>query len=217
MGYIAQQYAKLLDEEDILKLFGKLEEAAVKCDLTDDWKTLKGEMKTSTKEKILEQLLEYLPLETMDYIIRKLFDSSSSLFVAYMTTLYEKALGTNDRSQFLELANSFEQTRDRYFGLISNKNEREIDDLTIILRKHSRRIGSTWEASSLKSKRQRLGMKTLDSDVNRRLFQEDWFRYADPNFNSSAASRIGQVSFGTKPRTEQLITSATSQRKSLNE
>ncbi len=158
MGYIAQQYAKLLDEEDILKLFGKLEEAAVKCDLTEDWKTLKGDMKTSTKEKVLEQLLEYLPLETMDYLTRKLFDSSSSLFMAYLTTLYERALVTNDRSQFLELANSFEQARDKYFSLISKKNGREIDDLTVILRKHSKRIGSTWKGSSMNSSKD----QTLD-------------------------------------------------------
>lgn len=167
MSYIAQQYAKLLDEEDILRLFGQLEgilrnkkDAAEKCRLTrkaiNDWKGLKQGMKVTTKEKVLEQSLEYSPVETMEYLTRKLVDSSSNVLVTYLMTLYEMAVRTKDKSQFLELANRFEQASERYKALINKKNERQIDDLTVILRKHSKIIGSTWTGSSLNSSEGRL-------------------------------------------------------------
>ncbi len=140
-SYLAEKYASLVNAEMIMTLFEKLTKylgdsrakAADECGITRkaiyDWDNLKEEIKLSTKEKVLDQLLEQMPVETLDYLSKQMHDYSSDAIMSYLSTIYEKTFDTKTESEFLQLTNRFEDATKRYAGLIYKKLDYEVDDM----------------------------------------------------------------------------------------
>jgi len=141
VNYLAEKYASLVNADMVKTLFEKLAillgdnrtKAADECGLTRkaiyDWDNLKEEIKLSTKEKVLEQSLEQMPIETLDYLTKQMHDSSSDVLMSYLSSIYERVYDTKKESDFLQVTGKFEDATRTYAGLIYKKLDYEVDDM----------------------------------------------------------------------------------------
>ena len=140
---IAEKYANLLSVEDIVWLFELLEkavgnkvEAARICGLerktTYDWETTK-EVRLSTKKKVLAALTENLPEETLDFMTERSVQASVDILRTYLFAIYEKAMNEKNATNFLRRASKFEDTKQKYAGLITGYLEIEVGNMSELL------------------------------------------------------------------------------------
>ena len=159
MNYIVEKYAKLLDESDIKYLFKNLEQllgsrnkAAQVCNLTRkavyDWEEPIEQMKNETKEKVLEQSLNYLTIETLEYLSSKIVESGREVLISFLTSLYENIFSTEDKKEILKMTQKFQEIKTHYYGLLYNRYEYEIDDLTSKIDKYLKSKGLEWSFST---------------------------------------------------------------------
>jgi hypothetical protein len=138
---LVEQYARFLDEGDIVSLFeklstefGNLQDAAKECKITRgtvyNWKNLNQEMRLSTKEKILEQSLEKRRLDTMAFLAEKMTNVVSDLIFNLLVTLYKNIFNYADTLEIYRAIDKFEQAKKQYAGILYNRFEYEIADLT---------------------------------------------------------------------------------------
>lgn len=138
---LVDQYARFLDETDVIRLFEKLEdrignlqEAAKECNITRktvyDWKTLTHEIKLETKEKILDQSLEKLRIETLEFLTKKMTDIVAELLYNFLLTVYKSAFDCKDLNELDNILKRFEDTKQRYAGILYNRFEYEVSDLS---------------------------------------------------------------------------------------
>ena len=138
---IVEKYADFVNTEGIISLFDKYQKslgdnrslAANECDITPksvyDWENLKENVKHSTKVKVLEKIIEDLPVETFSYLTHKLFDSSTETLMSCLTTLYEMSFDAKDEKEYLTCVNEFENTSRKYAGLIYKHRDLEVNHM----------------------------------------------------------------------------------------
>src|SRR5947208_1328085 len=113
--YLAEKYARLLSDDDTISLFnrlkevvGNIKEAAERCGLTRksvyDWENLTQEIRLATKERVLEQSLELLPIDTLEYLTKQTVDAAYEVLLSNLGTLYENALEQKEPAEFERLA-----------------------------------------------------------------------------------------------------------------
>lgn len=152
---LVERYAGIINRDMLIALFGKLTKhlgtkvkAAEQCDLTrktiDDWEK-SGNIKLDTKEKVLEQLIDVIPVETFGYLTKQLYDSSSYSLMSHMSTIYEKSFDANNENEFLQLVNQFENSSKQYAGLIYNKLDAEVSDMKMELENYAQSKGFNWD------------------------------------------------------------------------
>lgn len=140
MKLLIDKYAGILNEEMAKELFTMLEKkygtikvAAEKCDLTRksiyDWNSLSDEIKFKTKKKVLSVALQEFPLETLEKLLTRTKASSIDILQAFLSTLYQKAMKTKDKDEFLKWANTFEDYIKRYNGILHNELEYEVIEM----------------------------------------------------------------------------------------
>lgn len=156
MSYLAEQYAGFITKDMILSLFEKLKrhlgdnmaKTAEACDLTrktayDLEKSM--DIRLSTKEKVLEQLLEQIPLPTLEYLTKQMHDASSDSLMSYLSTIYEKAFDTHDKDEFLKLSNEFEFATKNFAGLVYKKLDFEVSDMLHGLQEWASQNNIDWK------------------------------------------------------------------------
>jgi len=155
MKYV-EKYANYLDSEGTIHLFeklqkslgDKLEPTAVECGITKasvyGWKTRKGDVKYTTKLKILEKLIEKLPLETFLYLTEKLLRSSSETLLSSLSTIFEQTFDAKDETEFLETVRMFENITEKYAGLIYKNRELEVAKLFLTMKEFSNSKNYRW-------------------------------------------------------------------------
>lgn len=136
-----EKYANYVDTEGIITLFGKYQKslgdnrtlAAKECDITPksvyDWEALKENVKHSTKVKVLEKIIEDLPVETFSYLTQKLYDSSTETLISCLTTLYETSFDAKDEKEYLQTVKEFENVTRKYAGLIYKHRDLEVNHM----------------------------------------------------------------------------------------
>jgi len=137
---IVEKYANLLTVRDIIELFNGLEktlgsrvEAAKMCRL--ERKTIygwekTGEMRLKTKKKVLTALVDNLTEDILEFITKRGFETSLDLVRIYLSYLYENAIDKVNIEEFTRLALKFEQARQEYSGLIADKLELEVGNMS---------------------------------------------------------------------------------------
>jgi hypothetical protein len=144
---ISEKYANLLSVEDVVWLFELLEkavgnkvEAARICGLerktTYDWETTK-EARLSTKKKVLAAL----PEETLDFMTERSVQASVDILRTYLFAIYEKAMSEKNATRFLRLASKFEDTKQKYNGMITDYLETEVGNMSELLPEKAEEIG----------------------------------------------------------------------------
>lgn len=151
----AERYAGFVTRDMLVILFDKLKKhlngnktkAAEQCDLTrktiDDWGK-SGNVKLDTREKVLEQLIDELPIDTFGYLTNQLSNSSTDSLMSYLSTIYETTFNTTNTDEFLQLANQFEHATRQYAGLIYNKLDHEVNDMIMELENHAKSAKIEW-------------------------------------------------------------------------
>jgi len=156
--YLAEKYSNLLNDEEIVDLFQKIKEtyrsiseAAKICGLERKtvylWKET-GFIKPKTKEKVVKALLEIEPEQTLSYLTKRGVDNAVEILMTNLSTIYEKAMEETDREKFLKLAELFDQIKIEHSGLIIDKLQREVNDLTFHIDIDAKRKGVAWESKS---------------------------------------------------------------------
>jgi len=158
---IAEKYANLLTQNDVVWLFELLEkvvgnkvEAAKICGLerktTYGWE-ITQEIRLGTKKKVLAALIENLPEETLDFMTEKSVQASVDILRTYLFSLYEKAMAQKDSTNFLRLASKFEQKKDKYSGLIVDHLEIEIGNMSELFPEKAGELGVFFQPSPLRT------------------------------------------------------------------
>ncbi len=159
---IAEKYANLLTMEDVVKLFKLLEdavgnkvEAATLCELerktTYGWEATK-EIRLRTKKKVLAALIEHLTEETLDFITKRSVETSVDILRTYLTATYEKAMDERtDPESFLRLAFKFEETKQKYSGLIVDFLDIEVGDMSMHIPEKASELGVTFKVSPIQN------------------------------------------------------------------
>jgi len=136
-----EKYANYVDTEGIITLFGKYQKslgdnrtlAAKECDITPksvyDWESLKENVKHSTKVRVLEKIIQDLPVETFSYLTQKLYDSSTETLISCLTTLYETSFDAKDEKEYLQKVKDFENMTRKYAGLIYKHRDLEVNHM----------------------------------------------------------------------------------------
>jgi len=157
---IAEKYADLLTMEDVVRLFKLLEkkvgnkvDAAKMCGLerktTYGWDTTK-EIRLRTKKKVLTALIENLTEETLDFITERSVDTSADVLRTYLSALYERAMDEReDTLNFLRLASRFEETKQKYAGMIVDRLEVEVGNMSTLFPEKARELGTTFKVSPI--------------------------------------------------------------------
>ncbi len=157
---IAEKYADLLTMEDVVELFKLLEkkvgnkvEAAKICGLerktTYGWDTTK-EIRLRTKKKVLTALIENLTEETLDFITERSVDTSADVLRTYLSALYERAMDEReDPLNFLRLASRFEETKQKYAGMIVDRLEVEVGNMSTLFPEKATELGTTFKVSPI--------------------------------------------------------------------
>ena len=235
---IVEKYANYADSDGIISLYDKFEKslennrtlAAKECGLTKasvyGWESRKEDLKHSTKVKILETLIEKLPLETFHYLTDKLYSASSETLLAYLSTLYEQSFDTKNENEFLKTVNIFEKMVEEYGGLIYKNRDLEVNKLflkmnyfaksknyqwtphqTILLEYESvrlliPRIVASWFYSSLPQTPEELAKRTmLPIDIVRETYDEfkkQFSLFPKPQEEDIARVYVGVDTTGTK-------------------
>lgn len=138
---ILEKYSSFVDTEGVIELFDKYQKskndnrtlAAKECDITTksvyDWKHLKENVKLSTKVKILQKIMEEMPVETFSYLTKKLYDSSTETLMSCLTTLYEQSFDVKDEREYLQHVHEFENISKKYAGLIYKHRDLEVNHM----------------------------------------------------------------------------------------
>ncbi|MCH8915848.1 MAG: hypothetical protein IIA82_08420 [Thaumarchaeota archaeon] len=155
MKYI-EKYANYLDSEGTAHLFdklqkefgNKLEPTAAECGIAKasvyGWRARKEDVKHSTKVKVLETLIEKLPLETFYYLTDKLYNSSSETLMSYLSTLYEQSFDAKDEDEYLKTVRIFENMVKEYAGLIYKNRDLEVNKLFLTMNDFAKSKNFHW-------------------------------------------------------------------------
>src|SRR2546426_55645 len=121
------KYATLLNQRDVIELFrllgkklGSHKAAALACGLTRttpyDWYNVK-DLKSDTKVKLLNTLIEKLPEETLAYLTSLSVDNASDILLVYLSAMYESSINTTERESFIKKLTQFDEIRYKYARL----------------------------------------------------------------------------------------------------
>lgn len=151
-----KKYANYVDSEGIIHLFDKLqkhlgdklEPTAEKCGITKasvyGWRTRKEDVKYSTKIKILETLIEKLPLETFLYITDNLYAASSETLLSSLSTIYEQTFDAKNEEEYLKTVRMFEDIVNKYAGLVYKNRDLEVNKLFLSMKLFAKSKNYHW-------------------------------------------------------------------------
>lgn len=151
-----ERFANYVDSDVIVDLFDKYQKhlgdnrtlAAKECGITPksvyDWENRSEDVKYSTKMKILEKIIEELPVETFQYITDNLYNSSTETLLTCLSTLYEQAYDTKSEKEYLSVIHMFESITKKYAGLIYNNRELEVNGMFLKLSDFAKKHGYVW-------------------------------------------------------------------------
>ena len=152
-----EKYANYVNTEGIIALFDKYQKslgdnralAAKECDITPksvyDWEALKENVKHSTKVRVLEKIIEDLPVETFSYLTQNLYDSSTETLMSCLTTLYEMSFDAKDENEYLQKVKEFENITEKYGGLIYKHRELEVNHMFSKLSTYAKSQNYLWK------------------------------------------------------------------------
>lgn len=144
---LVEKYASILNGHDVNNLFTHLKEltsrseAARLCDLerrtTYYWEDDR-EVRLSTKQKVLEAILEKDFLYTTKYLCERSFDISGRTIRLYLGTLYEKAMNPEiEATQFENLTDEFRKTIIEYSPMINSTMPYDVSQMLDLLKQRS--------------------------------------------------------------------------------
>jgi len=174
---IAEKYANLLTMEDVVRLFKLLEEivgnkvkAAKLCGI--ERKTAYGwdatkEIRLRTKKKVLSALIENLTEETLAFITERSVETSVDILRTYISAIYEKAMDERiNAPNFLRLASKFEEIKQNYAGLIVDRLEIEVGNMSALIPERASELGAFFEVSPINTLKLSEFTKLLPSLIN---------------------------------------------------
>lgn len=159
-SYITDKYAGMLTEEDVGSLFdslakqlgGNRSEAARRCGLTGkatyDWEQATY-VKLETKKKVLEASLRENFLATVEYLLIQSSNKSLDLLRTILSTLYANALEAASPNEFKTMLDKFEEIRIAHRGLIRDRINDEIADMSSMLKNKASDLGFSLAAKSI--------------------------------------------------------------------
>ena len=102
-------------------------------------------MKLGTKEKILEQSLEKIRLETMEFLAKKMTKVVSEFLFNYILTIYKHAFNCKNSKELNDALKKFEEAKQQYAGILYNHFEYEVGDLSENLAEYVNSSEATWK------------------------------------------------------------------------
>ena len=145
-SYLAEKYAYLLTKEDAEQLFeslatlaGSVSEAARECNIQSrktiyDWKET-SDIRLSTKTKILNASLRNIPDKTLRFLLERSEESTSDILHVILSRTVEIAMRQNTRKEcFTELANNFTLITKEHAGIVLERLEEEVGEMTQAIR-----------------------------------------------------------------------------------
>lgn len=150
-SYLAQKYAYLLTKEDTRQLFkslekvcGSIKNAALKCGIQRktvyDWPKT-GDVKLTTKTKILEASIKTRPDYTLHFLLERSEERASEILYVMLTRFFERAMTQElDRRTFAAIAKKFGWIRKRHAGLIFGHLEEEVGDMSQHIRERAENL-----------------------------------------------------------------------------
>ena len=147
-SYLAEKYAYILTKEDILQLFKTLEgvygsisraarETGIQRKTAYDWPET-GDVKLTTKIKILESSIKTKPDYTLNFLLERSEERASEILYVILTRLFERAMNEKlDPKNFVAVAKKLERMRKRHAGLVFEHLEEEVEDMSRLIRQRS--------------------------------------------------------------------------------
>lgn len=154
--YLAKKYGGLINAEGVRELFSKLErhlgdnrtKAAEECAITRkaiyDWENLRQDIKLENKIKVLETLIEKLPVDSLEYLTKLMHDNGSEALMSYLSVIYQQACDAGTEQEFLFSANQFENAIRNFAGLAYKKLDYEVTDMIANLVSHAKSQHFNW-------------------------------------------------------------------------
>lgn len=154
---LAEEYANYLDSDAAIQLFNNIKKsmgnnrelASKECDIskksTYDWDERKGDLKHSTKVKILEKAIEQFPVESFQFITQNLYDAGTETLMSGLSTIYEQSFDSNDTLEFQQHVNEFEIMTKQYAGLIYKHRDLEVNHMFSKLKQYADKNSYDWK------------------------------------------------------------------------
>lgn len=154
MTELASKHASLLSLEDVIELFSLLEKsvgnhaaAADACGLTRkttyDWYSVK-DLKLDTKVKLLNTLMQKLPVETLEYLTSKSVNNASDILMTCLSAMYESIMEIRERELLLDKLELFNKVHIQYAGLLEGKYDVEVSNSIYYLKQKAKELNVEW-------------------------------------------------------------------------
>jgi len=139
-GYISKRYAPLLTKYDTRMLFGWLTDAygsiAKAAEATEvqrktiyDWETSTEDIRLETKIKVLEQSMNIDENRTLEFLTRKTDNYLREVLHHYLRCLFENAMKTDSKKNFLEYASLFHDIQETHRGAVFDNRPEDIREM----------------------------------------------------------------------------------------
>jgi len=154
---IAEEYVDYLDSNGAIELFDKFKKslddnrelASKECDIskksTYEWDGRKGDLKRSTKIKILDKAIEQFPVESFQFITQKLYNAGTETMMTCLSTIFEQTYDSKDSFEFKQHVNEFELMTKQYAGLIYKHRDLEVNHMFLKLKRFSDNHKYNWK------------------------------------------------------------------------
>lgn len=138
--YISKRYAPLLTKYDMQMLFswltdayGSIAKAAkvtkVQRKTIYDWETNTEDVRLETKIKVLEQSMKLDENRTLEFLIRKTDNDLKEVLQHHLRCLFENAMKTDSKEDFLEHASLFHDIQGNHRGAVFDNPREDINEM----------------------------------------------------------------------------------------
>lgn len=153
----AEEFVNHVDSDEIKELYANYEkkhngnralatrEIGITPPVIYSWDITKGDVKHSTKVKILEKMFEKYPAETFEHITQNLYEKCNDTLLSCLSTMYEKTFGVTSEKEYLNSVHAFESITEKYAGQIYHQNELEVNNMYFGLSQFAKSNGYNWK------------------------------------------------------------------------
>ena len=150
-GYITNRYAPVLTKYDTQMLFGWLTDTygsiAKAAEVTKvqrktiyDWETNTEDIRVETKTKVLEQSMKLDENRTLNFLIRKTDNDLKEVLHHHLRRLFENAMKTDSKKDFLEYATLFRDIQGNHRGAVFDNPTEDINEMNQALTAKAKEI-----------------------------------------------------------------------------
>jgi len=177
MSYLVEKYAVSLSKDDVIELFGVLEEAyggnisracrecGIQRKTRYDWARVLN-INLSTKKRILKMAVKTAPAKTFDFLLSRSEEAAVEMFSAYLSHLYSKAMVENiDPRSFIKVVNALQKIQNEHSGLIWHLEE-EVGDMMSHIRERAKALRVSLPEETVDTIRPSRLLEIIPSVVN---------------------------------------------------